>query len=305
MGYHQQRPGNDFDYDEIPMNTPVPKHGRLTEQGIPWTGGGRQGLPPSRGPRTPNCYHHPAIYRAEKKYKAATKGLEKVYHGENHKPPYSIFDFAEDVLEHILDYGIDTPFIFKTLKGQPVNIIDNAQLVTLEEVQRVSTIWERTDDLYERENVQWLAIFIFNSVSQNQRDQLKKHPYAQKDGPLLWRALWHLNVSSSLSSTKADQVRLESMKLRDFRGEHVPTCTSKILNQCIQLEKKKALPANINITVCNILMNCTNSIFSQHFQTLQTTFNLDLTLPPWYTELLSEADNLYNMLKIWTHASPR
>ena len=134
-------------------NTPVPKHGKVTEGGIPWTGGGRQGLPLARGPRTPNCHHHPSIFRAEKKYKAATKGLKKLYQGENGKPPYSIFDFAEDVLTHILDFGMDTPFIFKTPEGQPINIIENAQLVTLEEVQKVSAIRKRTDDLYEKENV--------------------------------------------------------------------------------------------------------------------------------------------------------
>ena len=39
----------------------------------------------------------------------------------------------------------------------------------------------------------------------------------------------------------------------------IPTCTSNILNWCNQLEKKKALPADINITVYNILI--TLSVF--------------------------------------------
>ena len=199
---------------------------------------------------------------------------------------------------------MDTPFIFKTPEGHPINIIENAQLVTMEEVQRVAAIREVTDDAYEKENTKWSALFLTNSITQTQRDQLKKHPYAKENGPLLWRALWHLNVSSSLSSTKADIVKLESMRLRDFRGEHVPSCTSRILTRCLQLEKKKALPADINVTVCSILMNCTNQVFSQHFQTLQTRFNLDPSIPPCHAEILSQADNLYNMLRVRTPSTP-
>ena len=81
------------------------------------------------------------------------KPLPTKYYGEQGRYKYSLYDFRTYVLRHIIDTGMDTPFMFKNKEGKYVNIVKEPNAVTFEEVRTVSEEKMKTDDLYEKKNV--------------------------------------------------------------------------------------------------------------------------------------------------------
>ena len=81
------------------------------------------------------------------------KPLPTKYHGEKGRYKYSLYDFETQVLRHIIDTGMDTPFMFQTKKRRYSNIIKEPNAVTFEEVRTVAELRKQTDDIYEKENV--------------------------------------------------------------------------------------------------------------------------------------------------------
>ena len=242
-----------------------PKHGDLTQDGIPWTGGGRSRRSGVHVPASPNCCRFPPGLNSKKIYSACVKPLATKYHGEQGRYKFSLHDFGTQVYRHIIDTGMDTPFMFKNKEGKYVNIVKEPNAVTFKEVRTVAEQRMRTDDLYEKENVLWSARFLMGCLSQSQVDQLKKYQFAEDNGPMLWMALQAINQPVSQSFIKSLQNRLKTMRLDKQRREHVPTFTSKILAMCERLEKLNALPPDIKSMLSMSLMYCSNSSFLDHF----------------------------------------
>ena len=127
-----------------------PKHGNLTQDGIPWTGGGQSGRSAACVPAFLNCCRFPPGLNSKKIYSVCVKPLPTKYHEEQGRYKYSLYDFGTQVLRHFIDTGMDTSFMFQNKDGKYVTIVIEPNAVTFEEVRTVAELRKQTDDLYEK-----------------------------------------------------------------------------------------------------------------------------------------------------------
>ena len=265
-----------------------------------WTGTGKTDImdKTKKIPKTPYCSRPTDQKLQVTIYEQATKGLDIIYKGEDAQgTKFTLSMFGKKLHKQALKTGLDAVFEFN-IDGNNISILLEWQKITYEQVEKAlkDKLSNGEYDQYDIYNMEWSEEMINKSISEDLQLALEK---SAKDtdgfGPLLWMAIVEINVSVSDSALRAMELTLKEIKLTDYPGEHVPSCTTKIEQICSHLDRADSLPNDINTTICNALIYCSNEEYRAYFTAKKTQANLKKLTDTW-RELLKEADVLYRAI---------
>ena len=196
-------------------------------------------------PKTPYGYRPTGFDQSLKVYKYCVAGLEPKFKTPDDKE-YPLWVFQKAVQEHLENSGMDEVFYFKK-KGEEYSIIEHYALFTIEEIQKEVKGYNSKQDLL---NLDWSATFLKNSLDSSQLAQLQD--FLTLSGPELWMHFIMTNQSASKRALRTVIHDLEPMSIHSYPSENVKTCVIDIIEKVDRLERAKALPDDINETICGI-----------------------------------------------------
>jgi hypothetical protein len=277
----------------------TPTVGGLDSDNVPWTGGkrvsGKNTIPSS-----PYCSRPTSSKDSLKIYSYATSGLDMKYTGKS-EDMYMLHMFGAAVLDHLKKTGMDSVFYFKDpVDGVEKNIIEFHSRFTLEYIKSEVGKYEAPDttpvvDNYDIQNLEWSSSFLKDSLGMEQLVKLGKFMNTSLSGPILWMYIVLGNQSDSARALRTLINDLQMIKLSDYPGENVATCTNDLYKICIRLDNAGRLPEDVGSTICKALTKCSVEDFRVPFVTLRSQLDANPNYMSYETIIVT-ADQSYQSL---------
>ncbi|MGH7974546.1 MAG: hypothetical protein ACREBR_03380 [bacterium] len=230
---------------------------------VSWTGGPRI-TGKAADPITPFCFRPENYEKAQKVYKFAVTPLTPTFNGkENDK--LTLTGFGKRVWEHLVMTGMDSVFYFTdSVTNEEYNIIDYYARFNEDEIKAQTKLW-KDGNKFDSKNITWSGTFIYNSLSNEQQQNLEKYQIKEPNGPLIWMYVIKENRSNTERALETVRRHLEAMKISSYPGENVKLCCKDIAEKCVRLETAHRLPENVASTICAIFSKCSVEEFRTPF----------------------------------------
>jgi len=241
--------------------------------GTAWVGG----QPSSRNrtqlfnlaPTTPYCYR-PEGTRFTKTYHYATKGQDTKFKPNN--ADYLLQLFAEDALDHMETYGMDSVFWYTdpadTTRARNV-LKYHSRFTTSYVAAETAKMRIATDnpkyDKYKEANLRMSRMWLLNSLDPALTHLLRPRLVPEMSGPEVWMLLVSMVQSDSVRCLRKRERALEKLTLKSYPGANVKLMNKDILVICNELEVAGMLPDNIILTIVEIFVTSEVETFRINF----------------------------------------
>lgn len=195
--------------------------------------------------------------------------------------------------------------------AESVDILNEPTSVTLEVTKKMSIFLARRGQGYHAENLLWSGTKLLNSCDKTLREKIEEktigYPVECQTGPVHFKIMIDLILSSSDQSMRSLATRLETAKMSDYPGENVITASSFIRTAALMLSNNDSLPKDVIELAMKIFKTASTKDFrdeivqmwNNHKQGVKT-----ITLE----EMLTAAETSYLALKStpggWEAAEP-
>ena len=178
---------------------------------------------------------------------------------------YDLHTFSNDVSRHLKNHGMDSIFWIPDKKYMLRNIIFQHSLFTIDRVithvksyqtyidtdvtmpgdTQVVTQLLRVFDKYDIDNLNAAREFLLSSIDPNMKKMINPFITDTTTGPEIWMRI--VSEFQSTSIQRLDHVRkqLESVKLKQFKGENVKGYADHVSILCKDLDYGHRLPETI------------------------------------------------------------
>ncbi|MGH7954856.1 MAG: hypothetical protein ACREOZ_02730, partial [Gloeomargaritales cyanobacterium] len=166
-----------------PAMLTVPVAGGILNN-VYWTGGPRLSNL-AQDPITPFCFRPDDYEKAQKVYKFAITPVTPTFNGkENDK--LTLTGFGKKIWEHLVMTGMDSVFYFTDpVTSNEYNIIDYYARFSENDIKTQTKNWKENNK-FDSKNITWSGTFIYNSLSNEQQQNLEKYHIREPNGPLIW-----------------------------------------------------------------------------------------------------------------------
>ena len=123
----------------------------------------------------------------------------------------------------------------------------------------------------------WSGTKILNSCDQKLRDKIieatTNYFFKSKTGPVYFKITMNYILSSSPVSMRFICRKLETVTLKEFKGENVHKAISIIRGAVSLLGNNHSLPLDLMQIIFNFLKTSSTDLFSQYFTTIETNYD--------------------------------
>ena len=180
-----------------------------------------------------------------------------------------------------------------------VNLFNQFRVVNLETVMRFSEWVSRYGDDSDMQDLIWSGNKVLNSCSITLQEKIEEsvmnmEPH-HKTGPIYFKLMMDLILSSTPVSMRAAIRRLENLTLKEFKDESVMPAVSLIRGAVAMMDNNEATPSDIHEIVLRLMKTSSTDEFNTYVTTLGTARELgikEMTLE----QMLLKIQNKYKEL---------
>lgn len=253
-----------------PIVTIPPNVGGIDQHG-PWVGGEPFDLywtaSKNSRPRSVYCYRSGKDIR---QYQSRIKGVDTKFQKES-KDGYNLHAFTNDVQEHLELHGMDSIFYTLNSDKQLVNIIQNHNLLTTENVIESVKDYKLYGnyDYFDLDNLADSKVFLLNSIDPLMKLTITPFVTPDTTGPEIWMRIVSEIQSSSVERLVQVANDVKKLRLKDYKGEDVKTYSLAMMALCQDLQSGQSLPRDICLTIIDHLIECSVEKFRMDFLTIR------------------------------------
>jgi len=223
---------------------------------------------------------------------------------------YSIGIRTQELEASLVQFDCHDVFnIYKMTAGVPDPNVEAKNLFThyvdisLADVRANTKFFNQRGEEYHLQNIQWSAVKILNSVSDNLKDQLSDKinslpDVSEKGGPTSFKLLMDLITTTSEPALRTLITKFEKLTLQDFDGEDVTMACGWIRGVINVLRPGKMLPQDYMAIVFKILKTASSADFVASMTTTQALLSHGILPANDLQKVLATAEKEYLEYKL-------